>query len=221
MTPSFSSSRAFAQLLAVALCSCAGSSGAKFPAATKLPSDERKPDGVAVDLMSDPPPHEASAATDEAVVTLRTPLGSEAALTSLREFFQAVLREDLFAVSQMLAPGALVSDPRGAAHARFHSLSDAWRQRFAKFDYSLLSGRVVYRDSDVRVYRAGDVGALPYDLRAAMAGEVLQQGDLVLRVPVVNHTIKNERLLGREMTFWLRREDSRFLIYRMAEEVPL
>ena len=31
-----------------------------------------------------------------------------------------------------------------------------WRQRFGKYDYGLLSGRVIYRESDVRTYRAED-----------------------------------------------------------------
>ncbi len=201
---------------------CAGAGGADFRTASKLPSGERKPDGVAVDLVSEPPPSGPSGETGDGVVTLRAPLGTTAAMATLASFFDAVLHRDINAMSIVMTSNAIASDTRSYSQNRNINLNYLWRQRFAKYDYALLAGRVVYRESDVRTYHSDDADALPYDLKAAAAGgEPLLPGDLVLRVPIVNHSVKNERMLGDELTFWLRRDESRFLIYRVAEEIPM
>jgi hypothetical protein len=205
---------------ALLLTGCAAS-GPTFKTAAKLPSADRKPDGIAVDLVSEPPPYVATAEAKDGVVTLRTPLGTAAAMAAVRTFFESVLREDMNAMLTVTTPAALVNDTRGSVLTRSYNVRFLWQQRFGKYDYALLSGRVIYRDSDVRTYRSADAEQLPYELKAAMVGDPLQEGDVVLRVPIVNHSVKSERLLGDELTFWLRREDARFVIYRIAEEVPL
>ena len=74
----------------------------------------------------------------------------------------------------------------------------------------------------MKTFRGEELEALPLNVRylPAVRAEPAQPTDLVLQVPITTHTIKNERLLGDELFFWLRRDGSRYVIYRMAEAIP-
>jgi hypothetical protein len=203
-----------------------------------LPEGERRPAGIAVDLSSEPPPWRDRADSSEPIVTLRTPLGSKAAFDTVREFFSALVREDISGMSLLVRASALLDDTRAAhtnksakpaptrSRARggrrgTHSITTLWRERFRKREYHRLASRLVYREADVTTYRREQLDALPISVRyLGPAHDDVHTTDLVLRVPIITHTVRNERLLGNEIVFWLRRYQDRYLIYRMAEDLP-
>lgn len=198
---------------------------ADFPTASKLPDDERRPDGIAVDLASDPPATQDRADSQDELVALRAPLGVDAAHETLRMFFDAMVGEDIAAISGVTDPNAQVQDLRVIGTASpsptNHGLSTLWRQRFRKREYQRLASQLLYREADVTTYRSADLDALPINVRYLPEITPPEPTDVVMRVPITSHTLNNERLLGDELFFWLRREGSRYVIYRMAEDIPL
>lgn len=199
---------------------CTEQTPAQFPTANELPDDDRRPDGIAVDLTSDPPPSQNRAATDEDIVTLRTPLGTQVALRTVRTFFDALIGEDVSGLSIIVAPNAMNEDTRSGSRRRSASILNMWSERFRKREYQKLATRLVYRDADVMIYRTDQLAALPLAARLRTSTAAHGSNDLVLRVPIITHTVKNERLLGDEVFLWLERREDSFVIARTAESVP-
>ncbi len=203
------------------LAACTEQTPAQFPTASELPDDERRPAGIAVDLTSDPPPFRDRAESDEDIVTLRTPLGTKLALRTVRLFFDAMVGEDVSAMSMLIRSNAINEDTRTGSTRRSHSITNMWRERFRKREYQKLAARLIYREADVTTYRSDQLGALPLAVRLRTSTTPHDHAnDLVLRVPIITHTVKNERLLGNELFFWLERRGDSFVIARTAETVP-
>jgi len=206
------------------LAACVKHVPADFTTANELPDDDRKPYGIAVDRTSEPPLARHHVASSHDVATLRTPLGTDAAQHTLESFFAAVIAEDLAEVAALLAPAAPLHHT-GKANSPASSATLVWRQRFRKYDYRQLAGRPLYRSADVAVFRARDLERLPTNIRALNESsawwDALDASSLVLRVTILSPTLKSERLWGSEVYFWLRRVDDRFIIERLAEDVPL
>ncbi len=218
---------AWAAWLLVAWVAGCGSSAAVFPTAGELPDEERRPDGVAVDRLGRAPAAQDRATTDDGVVSLRAPLGLDVAHRAIRQFFSAVARESTAALAETLRSGAMVQDtrpgrPGQAASTELRPVLGWWQERFRKVDYGLLVGRSAYREADIQTYRAAQLDALPASLRHSLrhVPEPFRGTDLLLRVPILTPTVGAERLLGREMAFWLRPQGDRFVIYHIAEPFP-
>lgn len=192
-----------------------------FPTARRLPDDARRPDGVAVDPTSAPPPARPRADVTDGVVTLRTPLGHEDALRTIRSFFEAVTAEDLGRLSAVATPTALVSDTRNGALDRVQNYGFLWRQRFAKHDFLGLEATTLYRESEIETFDLRDPASLPAELQLASAGEAPEPEDVIVRVHILAPTSAGTRLFGDTLTFWLRRDAERYVVGRIAEEVPL
>jgi hypothetical protein len=208
----------------VAAAACGGPGAADFPTATELPDDDRRPDAIAVDLPSEPPPSQDQAQADQHIVALRTPLGMQAARDTVQAFFRAVVQEDMSALSKLLRSGTMVQTARaGAGPTKEQEALSWWRQRFRKHEYDKLAARVLYRDGDIETFRSDRFGALPVAVRrpAPASRSSVPQTDLVLRIPIVTHSIRSERLLGDELFLWLERVDDRYVITHMAEPGPL
>ncbi len=194
---------------------------AEFTTSTKLPDADRRPDGIAIDLSSEPPEARDQATSVEEIVTLRTPLPVGAAHRAVRQLFEAVIREDVGAMSQVMSSATMVQDIRtGKKNLRAHSATSHWRQRFRKREYQKLSTKLVYRQADVETYRSDHTASLPVNVRHLSRNNAIGETDLVLRVPIVTHSIRNERLLGDEIFLWLRREGTRYIVYHIAEPLP-
>ncbi len=160
-------------------------------------------------------------ATEDELLTLRTPLGLPAARKVVHDYFQAVLNESYHTMSELLSSTANVHNIRPSRGARYHRgyerrLLSWWRSRFRRHDYGKLVDRVVYRDADIETYRSDQLDALPYDVVHGTSATV-GDNDIVLRVPIVTQTILGERLFGEEVYFWLRRQNDRYVIYHVAE----
>jgi hypothetical protein len=95
-----------------------------------------------------------------------------------------------------------------------------WRQRFGKHDFLGLSPASLYREDELERFDPAEPGALPVELRSAHSGESLDSEDVILRVTILSQGTKGERLFGDTLTFWLRRDDERYVVSRVAEEVP-
>jgi hypothetical protein len=212
-------------LVACALVVCACGKGAEFPTASELPDEPRRPDGIAVDLSSEPPVTRDRAESSDALVTLRTPLGTEVALATVRAFFEAMVNEDTVTLDKLISSDARMQDtrtrPAAPSSSAEQTLSGLWRDRFTKHEFKLLTPALLYREGDITAYRKEQLDALPIAVRyLGPPRTAIEPTDVVLHVPIVTHTVKSERLLGDDMYFWLRREADRYLIYRMAEDLP-
>jgi hypothetical protein len=204
---------------------CQPAAAPTFATATALPDRERHPDAIAVDLPPTEPPARTQGSTEQAVTTLRTPLGIDAAYAAVHAFFQAVIHEDMAALSALMQPGTQAQDLQGSLPATVATRTQSqearswWTQRFRKHEYAELASKLIYRDRDIETYRATDLGALPAEVRpsADVPGPAVTELDVVLRVPIVTHSLRSERLLGDELYVWLRPEGDRFLIYHLAE----
>jgi len=203
------------------LGACTEHAPARFPTASELPDDERRPAGIAVDLTSDPPPYQDRAEANDDIVTLRSPLGTQVAFETVRLFFEAMVSEDVSAMSLLIRSNGINEDTRTGSKRRSTAITNMWRERFRKREYQQLATRSIYREADVTTYRSDQLGALPLAVRLRTSTTQQQAAnDLVLRIPILTHTVKNERLLGDEIFFWLERRGDSFVIARTAEHVP-
>jgi hypothetical protein len=210
---------ALAAALLLAFAGCGGASPAAFPTAPELPDDRRRPDGVAIDPGSEPPPAVDRAAAGDALVTLRAPLGVELAISTVAEFFKRIVIEDSDGLGQLLARDALAILPSAGGQGQAPSAGLWWEQRFRRLDYGKLAGEPIYRESELEIYRAED--ALEVPPHPAIQTQTLDDDDVLVRVPIVTARIGADRLLGDEVLFWLRRDGTRFRIYRLLEDFQL
>ncbi|WP_437752896.1 hypothetical protein [Sorangium sp. So ce1389] len=201
------------------LLGCALGGSASFPAASALPDERRRPDGVAIDPASAPPPPVDQADARDSVVTLRTPLGVGLALDVVAEFFKRVIAEDSEALSELLTRDALAIQTGPGGQGQPPSAGTWWEQRFRRLEYGKLAGEPIYRESEVQIFRAEDVLAAPH--HPAIQPETLDDQDIVIRVPIMTARIAADRLLGDEIVVWLRRDGPRFRIYRLLEDFQL
>jgi hypothetical protein len=217
-----SSSRRRGGLLAALACAIAAAGCASAaPAADGAEKAQRRPDGVAIDPISAPPPARAQASSAEALLTLRTPLGTDRALATVEELFRKAVVEDgeglepLFTRDAVSITNAAPSGGQGQSPLALL----LWQGRFRKLDYTKLAGEPIYREAELQIFRADDtLDALPHP---AVHPETLVEGDVVVRVPILTTRVGAERLFGDEIVLWMRREGDRFRIYRVLEDFQL
>lgn len=206
--------------LALILAACGGEVPARFETAASLPDGPRRAGGVAVDRVSEPPASRDEAPSDEGVVTLRAPLGLDVAHAVVRRFFEAVIDEDAAALAQIVRGGAMLHDTRTTGQARTQGLVPLWRLRFSKHDYGQLATRTLFLESEVMSYRVDELDALPLEVQPLVRDVAYEPTVVILRVPILTATVKNDRLFGDEIYFWLRRLGDAYEIFQVAEEVP-
>jgi hypothetical protein len=208
----FSASAAWL-VLAPLVASCGGPAPAVFPTAAALPTAPRRPDGVALDPPSMPPPARDRASSADGLVTLRTPLGVDLALATVADLFRAIVREDPDAIENLFARDAIVVGPvAGGANGTPPSAPLFWEHRFKRLDYTRLAGEPVYREADVEILRA-----------PSEAGDGAPGGDadVVVRVPIATPRVGLDRLFGDEIVLFMRREGDRYRIQRIQEDFQL
>ena len=197
-----SGSGAFAIAFVMAAC------GQRAPAIVE--GAPRKPDGVALDPpLTLPAPRERAQATD-GIVSLKTPLGTEAARSVVVRFFTSVVNEDREGLRQLVAPTAIFYNP--SSNARENALV-YWSRRFDTLDYQLLTGGSLFREDSIELYRADqwDASALSDDS---------DPSDIIARVRVPPAGT-GRPLLGESVTFQLRRVENRFVIQKLTEDFSL
>jgi len=225
-----------AACLALLLSACASTGPAVFPRGVEEEDARRHPDGVAIDPASAPPPARYRATVDEGLVTLRTPLGVDLAIATVETLFRKIVREDTEGLDALFTRDAhVVTSAGGGNPAQMNGATYWWEQRFRRLDYTKLAGEPIYRPSEMEVYRGEDLGASerpsagagdppPAPLPGtgqALRGEALGETDVVIRVTIATPRIGQERLLGDEMVFWLRRDGDVYKVYRTFEDFQL
>jgi len=223
MIPSSRSSKATLAALAVLgslglLAGCASSPGTSTPDAERL---RRRPDGVAIDPISAPPPARSHAPSTESLVTLRTPLGLDRAVATVEELFRKAVVEDAEGLEALFTRDAvaITGTPPNGNPGQNPSALLLWQARFRKLDYTKLAGEPVYREEELTVSRADD-GADSV-VHPSVHLDELGEGDVVVRVPILTTHVGAERLFGDEILLWLRRDGDRFRIYRVQEDFQL
>jgi hypothetical protein len=214
-----SSNAAFAHLfIACALAGCAGCSGGRGLAGD---TDRRRPDAVAIDPVSSPPPARDYASSTDGLVTLRTPLGVDRAISAVDELFRKIVIEDGEGLERLFTSDALAISTAGSGvgPGQTPSALPFWQQRFKRLDYTRLSGELVFRADEMEIFRASD--RLDVSPHPAIRLEALHESDVVIRLPILTPRIGTERLFGDEMIFWLRRDNDRYRIYRILEDFQL
>ncbi|MFO0763103.1 MAG: hypothetical protein U0359_42090, partial [Byssovorax sp.] len=211
-----------AGLLALASTSLIGCAGEpSFRTAADLGSERRKPDGVAIDPASSPPAAIDRADSAAGLVTLRAPLGVDRAILTLNELVRVILVEDSDALDTLFTRDALAVTTlaANAGPGQTPSATLWWKQRFHRLDYTRLAGETILREAEMQIFRAGD--ALDSPPHPAIRLDALGEGDVVIRVPVVTSRLGADRFFGDELIVWLRRDGSRYRIYRILEDFQL
>lgn len=169
----------------------------------------RRPDGIALDPpLVFPSARERASATD-GVVTLKTPLGAEAARNVVVRFFTSVVNEDREGLRQIFSPTAVFYNPTSSARENAFLF---WSRRFDTFDYQMLTGGSLFREDSIELYRA--------DQWDSSAVDDSDPSDIIahVRVPPAG---TGRPLLGESVTFQLKRVENRFVIQKLTEDFSL
>ncbi len=211
---------------ASALTAQLGCAAAPLPRIAKGP---RQPDGVTVDPPLETPWTRSSAKPSDKMVTLSAPVPVELSLRVVAELFAAITVESPDRLDAVLTRDfyfqAMGSSqgyrPPYYYHHRYGRYGEEeevgyWRGRFQKGDYTALSGRLVYREDEVAIYRRGD--AEPAELSRWVNTSQLGPNELVLHVKVRTPRVGADKLFGEDMLLWLRAEGDSFRVYKLAED---
>lgn len=220
-------SRLVLAVLGLGLVACASGLAIPIEGAERA---RRKPDGVAIDSISAPPPARDRAEAAEGLVTLRTPLGVDRAVAAVEELFRKIVVEDGEGLESLFTRDALqVSSASPAAGAgQTPQALLFWQGRFRKLDYTRLAGELVYRDAELHIYRAEDALDAPLHpaihldtLSPSAASGAFVGNEVVVRVPILTPRLGADRLFGDELILWLRRDGDRYRISRVLEDFQL
>jgi hypothetical protein len=204
------------------LAACAACSTPARDAGDAAP--RRRPDGVSIDPPAALPPPVDQAGAGEAVVTLRTPIGSDAALELLHAYVLAILGEDLPAMRALhTEDAAFVSAPPGQPPRAVTGASNVWERRFGRLDYGVLAGTVLVREGEATVRKipegvepvlpaAGDDEGAPPSLRGA---------ELVVRAPIATSRAGGQSLMGSELVLYLRRDGGSWRVSAVVEDFAI
>jgi hypothetical protein len=175
-----------------------------------LASAPRRPDGVVVE-----PPPAIPRASDRApargVVTLREPLGVEAAQDLVRAYVHAFEHEDEGALAQLLTSDAA---PLFGGRGGRGALLEQWRTRLKNLDYGKLAGLEVARLERMERFEYDELGA-PAPLQRPPE---MKPGELLLRIPIATPRVGAEQLFGDVVVLLLRREEGHFKIAGASED---
>jgi hypothetical protein len=205
-----------ALLVGPAGCASTGGLGPDDPERVR-----RRPDGVAIDPVSAPPPPRDHAEAADGLVTLRTPLGVDRAIATVADFFHKIVLADGEGLDALFTRDALAvtSLAPGGGGGQTPPAIQLWQARFRKLDYRRLAGELVYREPELDIYRADDAREALFP--AAIRPDQLGDNDVVVRVPILLPHVGADRLFGDEMILWLRRDGDRYRIYRILEDFQL
>lgn len=211
-------SSTFILLAALAAAGCGPAGPADFPTGEDGPRAARRPDGVVIDPESAPPPAKDRAAADDGLITLRSPLGPEVAIDTVRELFRRLVARNMDTLSELFTLNAQPISGIPGGYGVPDKAWDWWSQRSKRLDYTKLAGEVLFRESDIEIFRADSEGTPPHP---AIRPEALDDTDVILRVTMLAGTNGLDRMFGDTIVFWLRRDGDTYKIYRQLEDFQL
>lgn len=214
----------FAAPVAVLVCAACAGCGERV---VLEPDAPRRPDGVSLDKAPSWPQPDSDASATDGVATLRTPLGTDAALELLHAYVRAIVTEDATAMRALHTSDAtFVSSPVGQPSRAWPGIVNIWERRFARFDYGALEGSVVVREADAQVRRlrspeegmpqvspvADDEPPPPMPARGA---------EVLVRAPVATSRVGGLPLLGSELVLYMRRQGDSYRVSAVVEDFAL
>jgi hypothetical protein len=116
-------------------------------------------------------------------------------------------------MDSLLAPQAFIDSAGGRQPAR-----SFWHTRMSQLDYTELKGQLLFRESDLEIFRSEDLRRLPAARRIALE---LGADDVAVRVPIRASWAGRTRLFGDELVFRLQPAGARFEIAEIAEDFRL
>jgi hypothetical protein len=196
----------------------APTNSAPSPGARATEPEARRAPGVALDPLLGLPRASVSAAAEQGVVVLSTPVDPRPALKIIDAFFEAVVAEASDRLERVLDRSALI---RAASKARPEPALGVFRRRFERLDYTALGSELLYRPSEIEIHTARESRALT----GTRAPPVMPRGDeLVARVPLAR-TAATSRYFGSEIVFLLKpdpgRTDGSYKIGELVEDFRL
>jgi hypothetical protein len=193
--------RALAALVASVSVGCAHS----FDTVTSFPKEPRRPDGVALEQPLTVPESVERGRSASSIVTLREPYETAALVGLVRAYFRAFEREDADGLGRLLAQDAVLLRRPGA------NVVETFRARMRTYEYQRIAGLEVARFDKIERYGSGDV--VPFAKPAEM-----QEGDVLVRVPVLVSRVGGDPLFGEVLVLLVRREEGELRIAGVAED---
>lgn len=184
----------------------------------------RRPDGVSIDPPAALPQPVDAARSADGVVSLRAPIGSDAALELLHAYVRAILAEDLTAMRALhTEDAAFVSAPPGQPARALGSATSIWERRFARLDYGSLAGAVLVREAEATVRK------VPRDVEPMLPVASDEEGaqapvlgvEVVVRAPIATSRSAGQSLMGTELVLYLRREGDGWRVSTVVEDFAL
>lgn len=198
--------------VALTLLGCARREAPDFATAPAPTETSRHAPGVAVDPGSALPPELEQAPAERTVAVLREPDDVARAADVIAEYFDAVLEESLPRLEVLFDENArLVTGSRGQRH----SVVASWQTRLKRLDYATLKGQLIYRASDLEVYRAREIDALRPSRLLPLRG---RPGEVVVRVPIAATSRGAVQFFGDEVVFLLRPTREGYKIAEVYED---
>lgn len=208
-----------AALLGATLGACAAA-----PPAAAPDDDRRRPDGVSLDPPPALPAPVDGALAADGVAALRTPIGTDAALTLLHAYARAIATEDVATMAALhTGDAAFVLVPPGQSARTFPGAASLWERRFARMDYGALAGAIVVREADATVRRVpvGEPPQLPVSPDDEGAPSPARDVEVVVHAPVATSRAGGQSLLGSELVLYLRRVGDAWRVAAVVEDYAL
>jgi hypothetical protein len=123
-------------------------------------------------------------------------------------FLDAVVNEDVGAVTKLFAPGA---QQQLGDSGETRAAADYWQRRLARLDYGALRGEALFRPSEARLIRPEQASATTAALRLAPR-------QVALQVPFVTTHVGPARVFGPELTFVLQEDGDALTLARIVED---
>ncbi|HET7543444.1 MAG TPA: hypothetical protein VFK05_26405 [Polyangiaceae bacterium] len=202
-------------LAGLGLClSCAGS---RPPADTSVAAASsatpRRAPGIAEQRSEVVPEPTLVGNTRDQWLVLRAPAASSLARETVRDFLRATVNEALERMDPLLAPQATVDTGSGKQPARAF-----WQSRFTVLDYTELRGQLLFRETELEIFRAEDLARLPAGRKFPIE---LAADEIAVRVPIRVSWAGRARLFGDELLFRLQPAGTRYEIAEISEEFRL
>jgi hypothetical protein len=196
--------------LLASLAAC-GPRTARFPTSERSETEPvRRAPGVAVDPRTELPAPSSRGESNASLLVLSAPRDVERAKALVHAFFVAITLESADALDLVLSSDAYLESSSGRNPAR-----QAWRSRFAQFDYGSLRSAPLFRTSDLETYRGREHAALAATRRLPPH---MQPDDVFVRVHLEVTHVSKTRLFADELGFLLRPSEGGYRITTISED---
>jgi hypothetical protein len=209
--------RAWPLVLAVgSLAGCGEPPAARSPNAVLAKMEERRPDGVFVEV-----PHATPAAVERTplrgTIALREPVARAQVVELITKFFRAFEDEDSEGFAGLVTEDVIALDGGTAASRLF----DVWRARMRAASFQVLRGQSYIRFEEMDRYDATQDEERAREAPSSLRGfvQLVRPGEVLVHVPVAPPKT-GDTFFGTAFDFMLRRTRDGLKIAGLNEENP-